>query len=226
MISPARDRSRIGEPSEAPLMYQPLCPVVRVGRRSPQWRARGIVTGALALAMLTACGSPTSSLRSPSASAPLSASSPASSPASVGPSAPGDVACALDDLRAEGGPWDGAAGSRFAEIVVGNAGAGPCPLPEVPVIAIVDSAGAVLGQSAPGVTGAGPVLAPTATIAFTLQVANWCDESVDLPLTFDLLLASGGIPIDGLLVSSTRELPPCNGPGQPPTISAGGWTQR
>jgi len=202
-------------------MNRPLCPSVRAGMRSPQQGARSIIAGALVLAMVAACSSSTNSSPSRSASAPP----PASSPASVGPSAFGDAGCTLDDLRAGGGPWDGAAGSRFAEIVVANAGPGPCPLPELPVVAIVDSTDAVVGQSAPGVIGAGPVLAPTSAIAFTLQVANWCDDSVDLPLTFDLLLAGGTIPIDGLVVASAGQLPPCNGPGQPPTISAGDWTQ-
>jgi hypothetical protein len=49
---------------------------------------------------------------------------------------------------------------------------------------------------------------------------------VSLPLTFSLAVASGEVSVGGLSVTSTDELPPCNGPGQPAGISTTGWQSR
>jgi len=71
--------------------------------------------------------------------------------------------------------------------------------------------------------GTGPSIAEGGIIGFSLLIGNWCDPSVSLPLHFSLALASGSVDIQSLAVLTTDDLPPCNGPGQPATLSTTDW---
>ena len=184
----------------------------RVGRR-------GLVVVLIA-AFVTACGNPVT----PSPSEPASPSptvSPSPSPAM--PSASAVAACASTDVVATGGPWGGAAGSRGSDVVVENRGTSPCLLPAGPTVALVDQAGTAILTSAPTLAGAGPELPAGGSIGFSLVLGNWCDQAVSLPLRLRLALASDGIDIDELVVATLDDLPPCNGPGQPATLSTTEW---
>ena len=96
-------------------------------------------------------------------------------------------------------------------------------LPAGPTIAMVDQAGTVVLANTPPQVGTGPSLAPGATIGFSLVIGNWCDQQVTLPLHFSLALAADGLAIEGLAVNTLDDLPPCNGPGQPASLSTAGW---
>jgi hypothetical protein len=133
------------------------------------------------------------------------------------------AACARGDLRVTGGPWGGAAGSRGSDIVVENVGAAACLLPAAATVAILDQADTVLLTSAPVQAGIGPELAPGTTTGFSMLIGNWCDQAVALPLSFRLALASDTAAIENLAITTTDELPPCNGPDQPATISTTDW---
>jgi hypothetical protein len=178
----------------------------------------------LGAVLLGACGNPPS----PSPSAPQSATpSPSAAPSSVPPSAsPVEAACASADIGATGGPWGGAAGSRGSDVVVENRGAAGCLLPARPTIALVDQAGTVLLANTPPQSGAGPSLEPGGTIGFSLLIGNWCNQSVTLPLHFSLALADDAVAIGDLAVTTIDDLPPCNGPGQPASLSATEWEPR
>ena len=80
--------------------------------------------------------------------------------------------------------------------------------------------------STPPRVGTGPELAAGASIGFSLALGNWCQQPVSLPLRFRLALAAEPVDIEGLAVSTTDELPPCNGPGQPATLSTTDWQPR
>jgi hypothetical protein len=174
------------------------------------------VSGALIVGACNATPSPSPSA-SPSATA---TNSPA--PSSAAPSASTEAACAAADIRATGGPWGGAAGSRGSDIVVENHGSAECLLPAGPSVAIVDDGGSVLLTS-PAKAGSGPSVGPAGTIRFSLLFGNWCEQDARLPLHFRLALASDAIDIGNLLASSADDLPPCNGPGQPASLSATDW---
>ncbi|MBI3749300.1 MAG: DUF4232 domain-containing protein [Chloroflexi bacterium] len=174
-----------------------------------------VLLGAL---LVNACGNPPSP--SPTASPPVSAS-PSTSTSSPVPN-PTAAACVAADIRATGGPWGGAAGSRGSDIVVENRGSGPCLLPAGPAIALVDAGGTVV-LSTPARAGEGPSVAPGGSVGFSLVFGNWCNEGTPLPLTFQLALAAGAVDIAGLAASSAGDLPPCNGPGLPPSLSATDW---
>ena len=173
-----------------------------------------------AIVVIAACGNTTPP--SPSATAtPSPTATPAPSSAPPSPSAP--AACVGDDLAVSGGPWGGAAGSRGSDILVENQGTAPCLLPAGPTVAIVDQGGTAILSSAPAQAGVGPELAAGGSIGFSLLVGNWCDQTVSLPLGIRLALASGGIDIDGLVIGTPDDLPPCNGPGEPATLQTTAW---
>ena len=173
--------------------------------------------------LLTACGSSPSPSPSASPSVAPSSEAPSSGPPSQ---SPGEAACTGTDIQATGGPWGGAAGSRGSDIVVVNTGAAACLLPAGPTIGLVDQAGTALLVSTPVRVGTGPSLEPSGSIGFSLLFGNWCNPSVNLPLHVSLALPSGTVDIGNLAVSTTDELPPCNGPGQPASLSTTEWESR
>jgi len=169
--------------------------------------------------LVGACGNPSPSPSVTPSASPSSSVAPSSSAPSASPT---QAACAGSDLSATGGPWGGAAGSRGSDIVVQNHGAGACLLPAGPTIALVDDAGTVL-LTTPARAGSGPSLDPNGTVGFSLVFGNWCTQGSRLPLHFRLALASDVVDIQNLVVSTTDELPPCNGPGQPASLSTTDW---
>ena len=161
---------------------------------------------------------------------PIDPSPPAATdPATPGPTeaataASGGEPCAPADLQTEGSAWNAGAGSRFAEVSVGNQGAAVCTLPSQPVVAILDSAGSVVAESDPAADGAGPLLDAGSVLTFTIQFGNWCDKAVALPARAVFVSGPGGVDIAGLVMPTVDDLPPCNGPGQPPTLSTTEWS--
>lgn len=149
----------------------------------------------------------------PSAATPTSDASQA-----VGP-------CTTADIAATAGPLGGAAGSRGADVVVRTSGSIPCRLPTTPVVAVVDPAGKVLLHSRLPLTADGPTIQAGGSLSFSLQLSNWCDRSATMPLHFLLALAGGSLDIGGLTLAAD-DLPPCNGPGQPASISTTDWEHR
>jgi hypothetical protein len=120
----------------------------------------------------------------------------------------------------------GAAGSRGADVIVRNQGSAPCVLPMEPTIAIVDPAGNAVLQSPPALGASGPTIQPTGSASFSFEFSNWCQPSVNLPLHALLVLASGSVAVGGLSAVTQDDLPPCNGPGQPASLSTTGWEFR
>lgn len=71
--------------------------------------------------------------------------------------------------------------------------------------------------------GPGPALGPGATVGFSLLFGNWCAQGAKLPLHFQLALASDAVDIGNLVAASPDDLPPCNGPGLPASLSTTDW---
>jgi len=188
--------------------------------RRSRSRRLGLVT-VLAAAFVTACGNPVTPSPSEPASPPPAVSP---SPAPATPSASLVTACANADVVATGGPWGGAAGSRGSDVAVENRGTSPCLLPAGPTVALVDQSGTAILTSSPTLAGAGPELPAGGSIGFSLLLGNWCDQTASLPLRLRLALASDGIDINELVVATLDDLPPCNGPGQPATLSTTEWS--
>jgi hypothetical protein len=141
------------------------------------------------------------------------------SPAGSVPAGP----CSTVDVKASGGPWGGAAGSRGADVAVTVTGTGSCRLPPRPVVALVDATRTVVLQTKPVVAAGERTLAPGGPASFSILFSNWCEPAPKLPLRPVLVLDSGLVEISGLALATVDALPPCNGPGQPASLSATDW---
>jgi Protein of unknown function (DUF4232) len=142
-----------------------------------------------------------------------------SSPSGSAPAGP----CSTVDIKASDGPWGGAAGSRGADVTVTATSTASCLLPPRPVVAIVDATRTVVLQAKPVVATGQRTLGPGRPASFSIIFGNWCDPAPKLPLHPVLVLDSGLVEIGGLALATVDDLPPCNGPGQPATISATDW---
>lgn len=154
--------------------------------------------------------------------APASASPATPTTTAATGTVPGDGACTAANLAVSGGPWSAAAGSRGAEVVVENQGAAVCSLPAAAHVTLVDGTSQPVAETEPAATE-GPALDPGGTAMFTILFGNWCDANVALPLQVVLQTPDGGVRIQGLDVDRA-DLPPCNGPGLPPALTAQPWT--
>jgi hypothetical protein len=178
--------------------------------------------GALLLSLATfvaACTTTNTTTPSPTINA-----SPMPSPAapSAASSAGAGGACSPGDLALTAGGWSAAAGSRGADVSVENRGAAACTLPAGPSVAIVDDGSNVLLESEPASAEPGPSIEPGGVATFTVLFSNWCEERAALPLHVLLQADGAGIDVPGLEMSAD-DLPPCNGPGQPASLSANPW---
>lgn len=172
----------------------------------------------VAALLLAACAGTASPTLAPASASPSAVASP-SAAASSSAGAP----CAAGGLAVTAAPWGGAAGSRGTDVTVVNQGAVDCVLPAAPQVAVVDAGGNVLAQSRQPTGSAGTVIQPSQTIGFSVLLGNWCNTSVSLPLHVRLALGSGAVDIAGSTLATSDDLPPCNGPGQPPSLSASEW---
>jgi len=168
------------------------------------------------LAILVVACVPTTTSPSPTPSVDATAL------ASATASASGGGACSPDDLALTGGSWGAAAGSRGAEVSVENRGSAACTLPAGPSVAILDAAGTAIIESEPPADEPGPTLEPGAVTTFTILFSNWCEQGTALPLHVVRRSGSTGSASPGLDMTAD-DLPPCNGQGQPATLSANPW---
>jgi len=191
---------------------------------NPFRAVRGTLLVSVAI-FVAACATSTTT-PSPSPSAAPSSSAPATATATAAATATATAAgggpCAPDDLALTGGAWGAAAGSRGAEVSVENRGSAACTLPAGPSVALLDAAGTAIIESQPSADEPGPTLEPGSVTTFTILFSNWCQEGMALPLHVVLRSGDAGIPIPGLDMAAD-DLPPCNGPGQPATLSANPW---
>jgi Protein of unknown function (DUF4232) len=169
------------------------------------------------------------SLGSPSTSpiaAPTATSTPAASAVAVAssPPAPTTGPCDPANLAARIMSWEGAAGSRIADVSLTNTGETPCLLPETPRPQLIDGRGAVLAQGK--ITAGSPMIeVKTGEVLTTLvDVSNVCVDPVPpVTVAFDMggdrrLIAQPYSPTDATV-------PPCNGPGQPAEIQMHPWSR-
>ena len=196
-------------------------PSTRSHRHSPSLRVAALATFGLVLA---GCGVSPGPSPSPAGTATPTLASDAV-PSAVTPTSGATQSvgpCTTADIDATAGSLGGAAGSRGADVVVRTSGSVSCQLPTSPVVAVVDPAGNVLLNSRLPLTADGPTIQPTESLLFSFQISNWCDRSATMPLRFLLALAGGSLEIGGLTMAAD-DLPPCNGPGQPASISTTDW---
>ena len=137
---------------------------------------------------------------------------PASSPAPV-------AACRAGDFAWSSDAWGGAAGARGTTIL-GRAVASlaDCKLQGDPTLTLRDANGTLLiaGHAAP------TKITVKAGMLFQVGVtwSNWCRAEPVQPISLTLTLPNDTTPIPIIPPGASQiEVPPCNGPGQPSTLS-------
>jgi hypothetical protein len=173
--------------------------------------------------------SPFAMTPTPSPSAPPLLPTPTPAPSSVGD-------CRATDLEGRITAWQGAAGSRIAEVQVTNSSSRACVVRGTPGLQLVDADGLVLIDSAtagpsgqPQVTPADPglELAPGGHVRTEVEASNYCGKAATPPIDIAFTLPSGGghfvaTPAQG--VSSAEAVPLCLG-STGSAISMNGWTR-
>lgn len=161
---------------------------------------------------------------------------PASSTPSPVASSGGDVGgCLAADLNARILAWQGAAGSRIAEVRITNTTARPCLIQGTPGLELVDAGGRVLIDSAaagpsgePHVAATDPVfeLAPDGDLGTEVQASNYCGSTPAMPIDIAVRLPAGGgriVAKPDAGVSSVDAIPPCLGAATDAQIVMNGW---
>jgi len=170
---------------------------------------------------------------SPASAAPKASPRPTASPRPAATAAP-TAACPAMELSGRILAWDGAAGSRIAELELRNKSAVACTVSTPTSLRLIAGDGTVLIDSAKtgGDVSAVPdqpalTVAPGASIRTDVRVSNYCGPAAKRPIGVSLSLPGAGgrvraMPAAG--VSSADALPPCNGTVGP-DIQMNGWRE-
>jgi hypothetical protein len=166
--------------------------------------------------------SPSVAVAIPAPPTPTPSASPAPTAAPSG--SPALAACDGSSLSARITSWEGAAGSRIANVRLTNAGAAPCATTAVARARLVDGGGTELIQGAQPSGGATITIPAGASVTTLVQVSNYCGAAPVAPvgIAFDI---NGVATVLAKPASNTdATVPPCNGPGQPGTIEMHPWS--
>jgi hypothetical protein len=119
--------------------------------------------------------------------------------------------------------WDGAAGSRTAHLALRNVGALPCTVQSIAKPQLVDGHGSVLIDSKAPTSYSQLTVAPGQDLTTLAQDSNYCGPAPTAPVTVAFVLADGRRIVATPFSPTDTTVPPCNGPGQPASISMHPW---
>ena len=159
--------------------------------------------------------------------APTPPTTPAPTPttAQTPSAAPTIGACAAADLAARITQWEGAAGSRIADVEVTNTGRAACTLEKLERPQLIDGAGRVLiDGEAPA--GSGVLELARGGRATTLvDASNYCGAAPVPPVRVAFVMRDGKRFIAAPPTPTDATVPPCNGPGQRAAIGMQPWAR-
>ena len=146
---------------------------------------------------------------------------------SVAPVSALSPACLATQLSARIIDWQGAAGSRIANVRLYNASFTSCYVRNYPRVRLVSATGATLiGGSAASTTGATHVIAPLHYRKTMVKTSNYCHGPFTAPvsLTFTLTGSLGRVVAIPVSTTDTDGVPPCLGaPGSAGSIDMQAW---
>ena len=144
--------------------------------------------------------------------------------ASVEAAAP---SCTAHQLSARIASWQGAAGSRIADIRLVNTSFSTCRIRNFPKVQLVSGTGVVMiNGSAASTTGAFHTLAPLGFLRTESANSNYCGPAFKKPVTLALTLPGmlGRVIAMPLSPADASGVSPCNGsPGSAGHISIHSW---
>jgi hypothetical protein len=165
-----------------------------------------------------------SPVASPTAS-PEATASPTPSPMPVEPTPVPTVAlCDAVKLTVRITRWDGAAGSRGADVVLTNTGSSPCVVKAQSRPQLVDGKGTILIDGGTPGPSSSLTVAPGGRLRTSVFDSNYCGPAPKAPVTVAIILSGGGrIVATPATDQIDTAVAPCNGPGQPALIQMGLW---
>jgi hypothetical protein len=136
-------------------------------------------------------------------------------------------ACVAGNLSARIASWQGAAGSRIADVRIVNTSFAPCLLRSYQRVRLVSAHGTVMinGAAASG-TGVTHVLAPLGFLRTEVSDTNYCGPAFVKPATLAFILpgTAGRVVAMPVSATDTSGVPPCLGaPGSAGHISMHAW---
>jgi hypothetical protein len=153
--------------------------------------------------------------------APTPAPTPTTAPTPT--ASPTIGACASADLAARITMWEGAAGSRIADVEVTNTGRAGCTLEKRDRPQLIDGAGRVLIDGTTPAAGGVVELAPGGRATTLVDASNYCGAAPVRPVRIAFVLRDGQRFIAAAPTPTDATVPPCNGPGQPAAIGMQPW---
>jgi Protein of unknown function (DUF4232) len=135
---------------------------------------------------------------------------------------PATPVCAPDVLTARITAWEGAAGSRIADISVTNHGSVGCELPEPKTLALIDGANKTL-MSGVGPAGSAIHLAAGETVTTLVDASNYCGATPSAPVTVRFDVAGHDLKADPVSPTDAT-VPPCNGATVAASIQMQPWS--
>jgi len=121
--------------------------------------------------------------------------------------------------------WEGAAGSRIADIEVTNSGRDTCTLAKLERPQLIDGAGRVLIDGTAPTSGGAIELAPGGRATTLVEASNYCGAAPVPPVQVAFVLRDGKRFIAAPPTPTDATVPPCNGPGQPAVIGMQPWAR-
>jgi hypothetical protein len=146
----------------------------------------------------------------------------------AGPALASTPACTASQLSARILDWQGAAGSRIADVRLYNTSFTSCYVRNFPQVRLVSRTGHALitGHTA-STTGAAHAISALHYLVTEVQTTNYCGPAFSVPatLTFTLTGTLGRVVAIPLTTTDTSGVPPCNGaPGSAGSISMHAWS--
>jgi hypothetical protein len=141
------------------------------------------------------------------------------------PTAPTVGSCAPGDLAARITMWEGAAGSRIADVEVTNTGPGACMLEKLERPQLIDGGGRVLIDGTTPTTKGAIKLSPGGRVTTLVEVSNYCGAPPIPPVRVAFVLRDGKRFVAAPPTPTDATVPPCNGPGQPALIGMQPWAR-
>jgi hypothetical protein len=155
-----------------------------------------------------------------------------SSPSPVGPTASAPTpsparsggACQPGDVDARITLWEGAAGSRIADVELTNTGATPCDLETMAKPQLVSGRGDILIDGSTPRSTAVITLAPGEIVKTLVRASNYCGPAPEPPVSVAFVTSYEALFVATALSPSDTTLPPCNGaPGSAGAIEMQPW---
>jgi hypothetical protein len=151
------------------------------------------------------------------------AGSTASPTPSAAASPPSAAACRAGDFAWSSDAWGGAAGSRGTTILArGVTSLQPCVIRGEATLTLRDANGTQLLTGHAAASNASVSAGKLFEMGVTWN--NWCGAEPAQPISLTLVLPGDSLPVPVVPPGGSQILvPPCNGPGQPASLSATGF---